>query len=175
MNLNQVCMVLDLECFCIDSKQCCRELGYYTHKHRYGRVAFFMNVPYRHLSERDKRRVNYVRRYIHGLTYRPRTEEHARNLKELKDTVLDIYERCKTDCKYVVAYKGGHVERDLLRELNIPSLDLELYGCPKYEEIDYHSWLVSCGFHADPVHHHCSILECEAFWMWLLDTMYKSS
>ena len=31
----------------------------------------------------------------------------------------------------VVAYKGGHVEKDLLNKLNIPCLNLETWGCPK--------------------------------------------
>ena len=34
----------------------------------------------------------------------------------------------------MVAYKGGHVEKDLLNKLNIPYLDLETWGCPKYEK-----------------------------------------
>ena len=33
----------------------------------------------------------------------------------------------------MVAYKGGHVEKDRLNKLNIPCLDLETWGCPKYE------------------------------------------
>ena len=35
----------------------------------------------------------------------------------------------------VVAFKGGHVEKDLLNKLNIPCLDLETWGCPKYEQL----------------------------------------
>ena len=35
----------------------------------------------------------------------------------------------------VVGYKGGHVEKDLLQKLNIPSLNLETLGCPKYDDL----------------------------------------
>ena len=32
-----------------------------------------------------------------------------------------------------MAYKGGHLERDLLKELNIPTVNLEDLGCPYLE------------------------------------------
>ena len=35
----------------------------------------------------------------------------------------------------MVAYKAGHVEKDLLNKLNIPYLDLETWGYPKYEQL----------------------------------------
>ena len=49
----------------------------------------------------------------------------------------------------MVAYKGGHVEKDLLKKLNIPSLALETWGCPKYEQLKQTivEPLASCGFH----------------------------
>ena len=31
--------------------------------------------------------------------------------------------------------QGGHVEKDLLMKLNIPWLDLETLGCPKYDKL----------------------------------------
>ena len=35
----------------------------------------------------------------------------------------------------VVAYKGGHYEKDLLSVLHIPHCNLETWGCPKIEEV----------------------------------------
>ena len=67
--MNEICMILDFECFCIDGKQGCRELGYYTHNHKYGREAFYMKKSYKWLSDKDKRTVNFVKRKIHGLSY----------------------------------------------------------------------------------------------------------
>lgn len=34
----------------------------------------------------------------------------------------------------VVAYKGGHVGKDL-KKMNIPCLDLQTWGCRKYEQL----------------------------------------
>ena len=36
------------------------------------------------------------------------------------------------DC---VAYKGGHFERDLLKSLGTPAVNLEDHGCPRYKEL----------------------------------------
>ena len=74
----------------------------------------------------------------------------------------------------MVGYKGGHVEKDLLNKLNIPSLNLETLGCPKYDvlrsdDLKYVNLLPSCGFHKDDTRHHCPVTECHAFYLW-----YKS-
>ena len=68
----------------------------------------------------------------------------------------------------MVAYKGGHVEKDLLNKLNIPCLDLETWGCPKYEQLKQTivEPLPSCGFHLNDIIHHCPMTECHAFWLW---------
>ena len=66
-----------------------------------------------------------------------------------------------------------HVEKDVLTQLNIPSLNLETVGCPKYDVLKYQTpsqlLLPSCGFRADDSTHHCPVTECSAFWHW-----YKS-
>ena len=71
----------------------------------------------------------------------------------------------------MVGYKGGHVEKDLLNKLNIPSLNLETLGCPKYdvlrhEHLKYTNLSPSCGFHQDDTRHHCPVTECHAFYVW---------
>ena len=40
----------------------------------------------------------------------------------------------KTFERTVVAYKGDHIEKDLLSKLDIPCLDFETLGCPKYDQ-----------------------------------------
>ena len=55
---------------------------------------------------------------------------------------------------------GGFQRKDLLNKLNIPCLDLETWGCPKYEP------LASCGFHLNDNIHRCPMTECHAFWLW---------
>lgn len=163
--------ILDLEGFFLNKTFHVRELAYYTWNEEHGRHAFFIPVPYKTLSAKDKRTVNFVRRKIHGLTYQPLKAEHFQNPEVLEKLIKDIYSRYK-DCSHekrtVVAYKGGHVKKDLLMKLN-----LETLGCPKYDQLRHiipkERLVSSCGFHADDTVHHCPVTECYAFWYW-----YKS-
>ena len=67
----------------------------------------------------------------------------------------------------MVGYRGGHVEKDLLTKLNIPSLNLETLACPKYDvlrcQIPINSLLPSSGFHHDVNSHLCPVTECHTF------------
>ena len=69
----------------------------------------------------------------------------------LKSLVKKLYQKYKTNTRTVVGYKGGHVEKELLQTLNIPSLNLETLGCAKYDVLRTQflseSLLPSCGFH----------------------------
>ena len=85
--------------------------------------------------------------------------------------VQDLYQDYSTSDRTVVGYKGGHVEKDLLNKLNIPSLNLETLGYPKYDVLrsqdpKYYKLLSSSGFHKDDSRHHCPVTECDAFWVW---------
>ena len=173
---DDLCFILDLEGLFLDNTFHVRELAYYTWNGEHGRHAFFIPVPYKNLSDKDKRTVNFVRRKIHGLTYQPLKAEHIQQpevLSELIKDIYSIYRDCSNDERTVVGYKGGHVEEDLLTKLNIPCLNLETLGCPKYDKlrriIPRNTLLSSCGFHADDNVHHCPVTECHAFWCW-----YKS-
>ena len=173
---DDLCFILDLEGFFLNKTFHVRELAYYTWNGEHGRHAFFIPVPYKNLSDKEKRTVNFVRRKINGLTYQPIHAEHFQNVKVLDDLIKDIYvmyKGCSSGERTVVGYKGGHVEKDLLKKLNIPCLNLETLGCPKYDKlrqiIPKNTLLSSCGFHADDNVHHCPVTECHAFWCW-----YKS-
>ena len=85
-------------------------------------------------------------------------------ITELANIVCDFYHEVKQSEKLGLAYKGGHYERDLLTRLDIPSIDLEEYGCPKAESlINELVWLETCGNHTVPgAYAHCAKLEVEA-------------
>ena len=77
-------------------------------------------------------------RYVHGLAFHPpemalvKQEECTGNVKR------DLFRIClkyKTDDRPVVGFKGGTLDRDLLKELKIPYLDLEKLGGPKFKEM----------------------------------------
>ena len=155
---NSVCLVIDLEGFFVQTKFQVREMGYYSWNEHFGRHDFFQ----------PEKTVNFAKHNIHGLTYQPRYQERAYEQDQADIVLLRLYSQFKTEKSTVVAYKGGHVEKDLLNKLNIPCLDLETWGCPKYEQLKQTivEPLASCGFHLNDNIHHCPMTECHAFWLW---------
>ena len=110
---------------------------------------------------------------IYGLSYQPSQTEHAQNLRIVGTLIKDLYQDYSIAERTLVVYKRGNAEKDVLTQLNIPSLNLETVGCHKYCELKYETplqlLLPSCGFHADDSMHHCPVTKCSAFWHW-----YKS-
>ena len=72
----------------------------------------------------------------------------AFQISALEAIVENFYRKIKVDTNSAIAYKGGHYERDLLASLNIPSINLECFQCPKAEGLfDQLVWLETCGHH----------------------------
>ena len=69
---------------------------------------------------------------IYGLSYQPSQTEHAQNPRIVGTLIKDLNQDYSTAERNVVGYEGGHVDKDVLTQLNIPSLHLEAVGCPKY-------------------------------------------
>ena len=106
---------------------------------------------------------------IHKLPFGVPRGVKASEICELKSIVSSFYRDVKRDARSVIGYKGGHVERDVLRRLDIPCVNLDQFGCPKAEELIKHLiWLETCGNHmtADACLH-CAKVEVEAYAYWL--------
>ena len=65
----------------------------------------------------------------------PMTQTPGRRLDCPFQYVRNLYAEFTTDHRTRIAFKGGHIERDLLSHLHIPFLDLETLGCPKYNVV----------------------------------------
>ena len=91
------------------------------------------------------------------------------DLVNLEAIVEDFYFSVRRDEKSLLAYKGGHYDRDLLRNLDIPSVNLESFGWPRAVHIiDQLDWRQSCGNHLElGAYEHCAKVEVEAFGLWL--------
>ena len=149
---DNLCLILDLEGFFTHGKFFhVREMGYYAWKQEHGLHAFFIPISYKALNDKDRNTFPFVCNKIHGLSYQPTQVEHAHHPMLLKSLVKKLYQKYKTNTRTVVGYKGGHVEKELLQTLNIPSLNLETLGCAKYDVLRTQflseSLLPSCGFH----------------------------
>ena len=166
---DNLCLVIDLKGFFVEKKFQACEMGYYSWNDHFGRYAFFQSATLNDLSHKDKKTVNFAKHKIHGLTYQPRYQERAYAQDQVDNVLLRLYNQYKMKRKTVVAYKGGHVEKDLLDKLDIPNLNLETWGCPKYDQLEQTivEPLPSCGFHLNDNIHHCPVTECHAFWLWI--------
>ena len=161
--------VLDLEGFFIIKTFHARELGYFTWNQEHGRHAFFVPVPYKILSDKDKQTVNFVISKIHRLPYPNSQTEHAQNPRFLGTSIKDSRELPR---ELWWATKEVSRGKDVFKQLNIPSLNLDTAGCPKYDVMKYQppppsttvTLLPSCSFHANESMHHCPVMECSSFW-----------
>ena len=121
------------------------------------------------LSRRDLTTCEYVEDFVHKIPFDLPWDTPAIHLSNLGAIVQQCYSEVKADSNSTIAYKGGHIERDLLRQLGIPSVNLEWFGCPKAEKLFLHlEWKQTCGNHRGlNAYHHCAKVEVEAFAHWL--------
>ena len=169
---DDVCLVIDMECFCVDGVYRCRELGFCSWRRDSGRVAVTPAKRRCHLTTKEKQQVHFLTREIHGLSYTP--DKHEFQTASVRNYVHKLYAEFSTEQRRRIAFKGGHVEKDLLVSLNIPFLDLESLGCPKYDLLRLRNKddVETCGWHAMPNKHHCAMAECKAFFSWYSDYVH---
>ena len=87
------------------------------------------------LDAKQIRQVQYVHRRIHGLQFTPSSFENVKAQEFLKIDVQNLYNTYKSERRDLVAYKGGHIEKDLLKSLNVPFVNLEDFDCPKVRDL----------------------------------------
>ena len=126
------------------------------------------------LTQKKLAGILYVNRCIHGLSFMPTHFENAKLQDQLQLDVTTLNEQYKTNQRTLVAYKGGHIERDLLNELDILSVNMEEIGCPKVMDLIH----LGCGLEVwDCEHHlgtgiaHCSMAECHILLEWIIFKM----
>ena len=108
------------------------------------------------MSYKDKKTANFAKHNIHRLTDQPLYRERAYAQDQVNNVLRRLYNQYKTRERSVVAYKGGHVEKDLLDKLDIRNL-----GLPKYERLKQTivEPFSNCGFHFNDNIYHCPMTE----------------
>ena len=168
--MEKICAVIDLEGFQLNSMGGfhVRELGFCDWAcYRKGSVAYETFGRFIDLPKEDRKNVAFVTNQIHGLPYSPAPQENACAPWLIDDHVRAIYQQAKTRQRDHIGYKGGHVEKDLLERLNIPSYNLEEDGCPPFRKMKRLAGVKDCGHHRNPRVHHCPKVECEHFVCWM--------
>lgn len=166
-HLENVCLVIDLEGFFVEKAFLCRELGWRSYTGKRGSTRFKLPYLFCNLSDKDKRAAAYVTNRVSGLPFEARVIERAISCDRVPDNVVALYRKYRTKTKHLIAYKGGHIEKDLLDKLAIPSINLEEFGCPKFENLLASGFepVKGCGYHVR--RSHCAMAECEIFFSWV--------
>jgi hypothetical protein len=147
--LGNVMGILDMDGFYIGGQFFCKELGMWKVGDVYARSYLFdSGIRWRDLDAKARKQCGYVIRNVHRLPFGVSEGSKAVGLECLDEIVLEFYQRYKMDAMFLLAYKGGCCERDLLNRLNIPGVNLDRYGCPKAEVLfDRLGWLETCSNH----------------------------
>ncbi|KAG8193424.1 hypothetical protein JTE90_009643 [Oedothorax gibbosus] len=186
--LDKVCCIIDVDGFSVripsESGDCyrnqflVRELGYvrvdpvYTYLPRSYLFDLSQSYDFSRIPDAEAKTLRYQSRIITGLSLLPGpTESDCLDIRTLPDVLLKIYDRCRTVDADLVAYKGGCRESDLLKELAIPALDLQRFGCPAFKELMAKRNYKDCGHHKEVERDgavHCSMAEVEAYRDWFM-------
>lgn len=162
--MDRVCLILDLEGYFVQKKFYARELGWTTWQGQSGARHYQLPLRWATLCPKDRLTAQYVYHTIHGLPFEADPGEKAQPLENLKGHVLDLYAQARAPDRDLVGYKGGHIEKDLLRDLDLPAIDLEQVGCPKFDTLETLSMMPDCGHHR--FKRHCAMVESRTFWQW---------
>ena len=162
--MNTIGGIIDMDGFVVNRTFYCKEIGMLNLQEEVA-VSYHFKMPFKwvDLSSKDRRSCAYLIEHIHKLPFHT-TESLP--LTCLDNIVRNFY---RDVGEKVIAYKGGQIERDLLKKLNIPGINLEIFGCPKADHLfSKLAWLETCGKHIgqDP-YRHCPKVETEAFGTWV--------
>ena len=164
--LSQVTLIIDLDGFRLSSGEfLVRELGWCTLEGANDCQHFYSLLRYKELSCKDRRTVNYVYRHVHGLRFEASFQEAALPQRDVGAVIQALYHGG------LIAYKEGQIEKEFLEKLNLPSLDLEEYGCPKADSLwsSHFPPGKPCGHHKEHTMTfiHCPKQETFLFYQWL--------
>ena len=170
--MDQITLIIDLEGFHLSSGFIVRELGWCTIQGENDSQHFYSRLRYKELNYKDRRTVNYVYKHIHGLRFEAAYREAALPQRDVEGVIRALYRGG------LIAYKGGHLEKDLLDKMGLPSLNLEEFGCPKADSL----WSktkdhgTSCGLHKKDLFKmvHCPKQETFLFFQWLQNKLKDS-
>ena len=179
MCLTRVCGVLDLETFAHKQLVLYREIGYSPlivcencDEQANNYVLGVHVYPSFHPPYSDTslwKTFNTIKFKITGLSLLPDRNEPYISHDEVLTVIRSWYEASVQGERNIIAYKGGNHEKNLLTQLQIPSLDLNDYdGFPSFKDINDKEYVwyqsLNCGQHRflDPIIprvNHCPRME----------------
>lgn len=128
--------ILDLDGFILEDGFRCKEMALIEVGS--GRLLFEhyrLDKRFQDLSPREQSSVQYVTNAVHGLPYINTKYDNLDQAHLLESVLFAIRSGPYALADVVVGYKGGHLERSLLDELQIQSVNMELLNCPRFNTL----------------------------------------
>ena len=171
-NAGEVVFLMDMDGYRKNGKFLCKELGIKGLDCRKALSFHFYHGPRSELTDREQQSARWIEQHVFDIPYDDWwfgcLQTHS--LSRVLAGVYDVdQEEGGWEIKGTVAYKGGNVEKNLLDDLKIPSLNLEELGCPKVEVLAEEAPYVyeHCGHHKN-LTIHCPKKEVLLFEWWFL-------
>ena len=134
--MNNIVGIIDKDGFPIGKKFYCKEIGLLEIGKQEGSSFIFdLNLKWKDLSPKHQKECMFLTKHVHKLPFKSPLEVKTFQIANLELIVTKFYDRVKINKHSTLAYKGGHFERDLLTKLTIPSVNLEIFGCPKANQL----------------------------------------
>ena len=159
--LSEIVAIIDMDGYHIQGKFLCKEMDLLKVGDTEAKSFFFdINLRRGDLTHKDRK---------YKLPFGVPRGVKAFQVSELETIVENFYIETHKNPDSTFAFKGGHYEKDLLAKLNIPSVNLEWFDCPKAEKLfDQLIWLETCGNHIENnAYQHCAKVEVEAYALWM--------
>lgn len=172
--MEQITHIVDMDGFIVDKIFLCKELSIIDVRDgSYEHATFQLGKSFHYLSNADKKSALYVSNFIHGIPFKDFGYEKYR-----QDQIFDVIQNFLHSCANpIVAYKGGCFERDILQKMSMKSINLEEFGCPKFDVLIqnplYKITTEPCPLHCWRMKkpslkpHHCCLREVQTFRAWL--------
>lgn len=154
--VSRIKYLIDIEGFRVGTRFMVKELGILDMDERLVWSRYFAVGRFSDLTTADRRQAIYVTNNVHGLRYEDRPGDESQEM--VHDLVRRLAKRAANEGR-LVAYKGGHYERDLLREVGYGdcAFNIEALGCPRFELLanEHEDWYImgkqyQCKRHVTP-------------------------
>jgi hypothetical protein len=158
--LQRITHIIDCEAYTWKKKTFLREVSVWE-KINNSIKTYHVYMPNPTLFDAYDRSVIYQIRKIHGLPIeRRRVDDNFYLYAEVMQILWGVFKNA-----YLIGYKGGNIERNMLDKMRVKSINLEVLGCPKYSALlsKYGVAQHDCGYHLHSGVYHCSGHEVELF------------
>lgn len=165
--------------FMVNGQFLCKELAIAPIFGPIKKAIFSLNIKYNELNVKDKKTAAYVFHNVHGIKF----QDYGCGEYD-QDKIGQIIRSFTNEVQTpLIGYKGGIIEKKILEKMGIPCVNIEIYGCPKFNTLILDSRYndipdKSCNLHQKKYNYkgeimHCVVVETAIFRNWYIKNILK--